>query len=92
MPIILKELHYGVDGRHFSSNITTQFFWCWLLVATMNQYVNEYFKKCDQCQQIDNMFDIKLGKIGYDFTWKTISKLGFGLSNLQTSFQTIGTF
>jgi len=33
VPTILKELCYGVDGRHFYSNIITQIFWCWLMVA-----------------------------------------------------------
>lgn len=79
VPIILEELHYGVDGRHFSSNITTQIFWCWLLVAHHEPKCSWIFQKMWSMSTNRYFVDSKLGKIGNHFTWKNISKLGFRL-------------
>jgi len=51
VPTILQELHNGVGGGHFSSNITMRKildvdYWC----PTMNKDVHEFYQTYDLCQ------------------------------------------
>jgi hypothetical protein len=57
VPTILQELHGGVVGGHFSSDITMKIILdasYWSLMA--NRDVHEYCQSCDQCQRIGNLF------------------------------------
>jgi hypothetical protein len=56
MPIILQELHSGLGGGHYSSNITmmkildVSYWW-----PTMNRDVHEFSSTYDSCEQTRNL-------------------------------------
>jgi hypothetical protein len=45
--IVLKELHDGVGGRHFATNIIVIFFGCTILVANFIQSTHDFYKSYD---------------------------------------------
>jgi hypothetical protein len=64
VPTILHELHNGVSGGHFSSNITMKkildvgYWW-----PTMNRNVHEFYWTYDLCQQTRNMLAQNTAKL-----------------------------
>jgi hypothetical protein len=64
VPTILHELHSGVGGGHFPSNITVRrifdvgYWW-----PTMNKDVHEFCWTCDLCQQTSNLLTQNMVKL-----------------------------
>ncbi len=63
MPTIFQELHSGVGGGHFSSNVTMRkildanYWW-----PTMNRDVHEFCQTYDLCQQTRNLLTQNMAK------------------------------
>jgi hypothetical protein len=63
VPIILKELHGGIGGTHFSLDITVRKFldagYMWPI---KNINVHEFCRTCDLCQKTCNMLTQNIAK------------------------------
>ncbi len=64
IPIVLQEMHEGVNGGHFSSNtivhkiLDAKYWW-----STMHKDVSQYTQACDNYQRIGNLIHSNIVKM-----------------------------
>jgi hypothetical protein len=64
VPTILQELHNGVGGRHFFSNIVVgKIFDAGYWWPTINKDVHELCQTCDLCQRTSNLLAQNMAKL-----------------------------